>query len=168
MSQQATTVMIVEDDKIDAEAIKRAFEKSDFQYPLQVARNGLEALQHLRGTGGVEKLPQPTIVILDLNMPQMNGFEFLDFIRSDKELDNTIVFVLTTSDCKKDKVAAYRRNIAGYLVKSKIDQDYEALVNMIKFYCDHVELPQKTKSVYLPDPKTRESYFVLRNDQAST
>src|SRR5205823_6595315 len=86
--------------------------------PLFIANDGFEALDLLRGTNGKEKIsPLPRIILLDINMPKMNGLEFLKEMRNDPDIKGISVFVLTTSNDDKDKVEAYNYNIAGYIIK---------------------------------------------------
>lgn len=142
-SQSAKTlhILLVEDDEIDAEAVKRALAKKRIANPITVASNGLIALDRLRGTNGAEKLPRPFMILLDLNMPQMNGIEFLQELREDAELHDSIVFVLTTSNADQDKVAAYEKHIAGYIVKSQAGEDFMKVMNLVEFYYRYVEFP---------------------------
>ena len=74
----AVRVLLIEDDSIDAEAVERAFRKQRIANPITVARDGVEALSILRGTDGRERLVRPYLILLDLNMPRMNGIEFLE------------------------------------------------------------------------------------------
>ncbi|MEM8865338.1 MAG: response regulator [Planctomycetota bacterium] len=141
MSENTVTILLVEDDKIDAEAIRRAFIKARIANPLEVVFDGVEALKRLRGTDGVEKMQQPYLILLDLNMPRMNGIEFLEEIREDDDLRSSIVFVLTTSDDDRDKLAAYDKQVAGYMVKSKAGEDFVKLISMLDHYWRVVEMP---------------------------
>lgn len=135
------TILIVDDDEIDVTGIKRAFKKQGILNPVETVTNGVEALEALRG-----KLSgKPLIVLLDLNMPQMNGFEFLQEIRADKELRTTIVFVLTTSKSDEDKLSAYMKNIAGYLVKSELDSSFQKLIDLLTSYWRVIEFPEIKK-----------------------
>lgn len=134
-------ILLVEDDEIDAEAVQRAFRKQRIANPIRVVHNGREALDRLRGIDGSEPFARPYLIILDLNMPQMNGIEFLHELREDRQLHDSIVFVLTTSDADRDKVQAYEKHIAGYLVKSKVGEDFVNLVNMIDHFWRYVEFP---------------------------
>lgn len=109
--------LLVEDDEVDVITIKRAFKKANIINSLHVAGNGLEALDLLRGENGQKNLKQPLIVLLDLNMPKMNGLEFLTEIRKDDELKSLPVVVLTSSANDEDIVKAYGNNVAGYLLK---------------------------------------------------
>tara|TARA_R110000744_G_scaffold37249_2_gene85465 strand:+ start:14023 stop:14466 length:444 start_codon:yes stop_codon:yes gene_type:complete len=131
------TILIVDDDDLDVIGIKRAFKKLLITNPVERARNGAEALDMLRG-----KLSgQPILVLLDLNMPIMGGFEFLNAIRDDAELSRTLIFVLSTSKSDEDKLAAYKKNIAGYVVKSELDISYQKLMNLLTSYWQIVEFP---------------------------
>lgn len=135
------TILLVEDDQIDAEAIKRAFAKARIVNPLIVFSDGLAALDCLLGKSEVAPPPRPYLILLDLNMPRMNGIEFLEALRADADLHDNIVFVLTTSDDDRDKVAAYDQHVAGYMVKSKAGEDFMKLIGMLDHYWRVVEMP---------------------------
>ncbi len=119
MSQQMLNILLVEDDELDVMNVRRAFKKNNILNPLYVAGNGLEALGMLRGGGGdpPEYPRERRIILLDLNMPKMNGIEFLQELRADPGLRPIPVIVLTTSGEERDKVDAYRLNVAGYILK---------------------------------------------------
>jgi CheY-like chemotaxis protein len=133
-------VLLVDDDEVDVELIRRAFEKTDIQVPLFWAVDGQDGIEFLKQQHSDLNRP-PFIVLLDLNMPLMNGIEFLDELRKDSGLSDTIVFALTTSDNDRDIVAAYDRNVAGYLVKSKVGDDFSGILEMIAVYGKYVEFP---------------------------
>lgn len=95
-------MLLVEDDEVDIMNVQREFKKNSIENPLFIARNGLEALELLR----TEKVPFPHIIILDINMPKMNGIEFLKELRADDELKRASVFVMTTSNEDSDKINA--------------------------------------------------------------
>lgn len=141
MNSNMVNILLVEDDEVDVEAIKRAFRISKIGNPLVIVKDGLEALQALRGEGEFEPLPRPNMVLLDLNMPRMNGVEFLTELRKDPDIKDTIVIVLTTSDDDEDKINAYDKNVAGYLVKSRIGKDFTHLVDLLNIYWCVVEFP---------------------------
>lgn len=141
MNGRDVTFLLVEDDEVDVMGIQRAFEKLKIANPLVVAHNGLEALVVLRGEDGVEKLNKPYIILLDLNMPKMNGIEFLDEIRKDPDLKSSVVFVLTTSSHDVDRVSAYERNVAGYMVKAKPLESFMEAMSMLDHYWRVVQLP---------------------------
>lgn len=113
MIHKLVNILLVEDDEVDVMNLKRAFKKNNIQNELFVAGNGLEALDMLRSA----TIPSPKIIILDLNMPKMNGIEFLKVIREDENLKNISVFVMTTSNEDSDKINAYNLNVAGYILK---------------------------------------------------
>lgn len=112
-------ILLVEDDELDVMNLRRAFKKNNILNPLYVAGNGVEALEMLRGQDGqAPEYPRDRrIILLDLNMPKMNGIEFLRELRDDPALRPIPVIVLTTSDEEGDKVDAYQLNVAGYLLK---------------------------------------------------
>jgi CheY-like chemotaxis protein len=134
-------VVLIDDDEVDVEAVVRSFRLHGLPNPITVFRNGAEAIQAMRGRFGSELTAAPFLVLLDLNMPMMNGIEFLDAIRSDPNLRRTIVFALTTSDTDEDRSAAYERHVAGYLVKSQLGVSYQALTQMLDNYWRIVEFP---------------------------
>ena len=101
-------------DEIAVANVRRAFEKGKIDNPLFRASDGLEALEMLRG----DTVPcERRLVLLDINMPRMDGIEFLRELRADPDLRKTAVVVLTTSDAERDRIEAYGFNVAGYLVK---------------------------------------------------
>ena len=96
MNDPRVTVLLVDDDKVDAMAVKRSFRALGIDNPVVEAHNGIEALQRLRGENGHEPVPSPYLILLDLNMPQMGGLEFLAELRADARLRQALVFVMTT------------------------------------------------------------------------
>lgn len=134
------TLFVVDDDEVDRETILRSVADSGLNNPVRIARDGEEALAILRGEG-VEPLEGPYLILLDLNMPRMNGIELLEVIRRDPDLHRAIVFVLTTSNAEEDRLAAYDRNIAGYLLKARAGLEFERVVNLIDQYERNVEFP---------------------------
>lgn len=133
-------LVLVEDDPLDVTAIKRAFRKAKIANEVIVAQDGLAALEMLRGTTG-EAITRPYLILLDLNMPRMNGIEFLGELREDPALRDSIVFVLTTSDDDRDIMKAYDNLIAGYMVKSKAGEDFVRMINMLDNYWKIIEFP---------------------------
>lgn len=118
MTNKTVHFLVVEDDEVDVKALKRAFKELHLANPVRFARDGIEALEILRGENGQEKLEKPYLVLLDLNMPRMNGIEFLDEVREDPEHHCALVFVLTTSSAEEDRIKSYDKNVAGYMLKS--------------------------------------------------
>ena len=143
MGDSTVKIVLAEDDDLDAEAVERAFKKQKIANPIHRVKDGIEALTLLRGTEDKPPLQRPFLVLLDLNMPRMDGIEFLDELRKDPELNDTIVFVLTTSNAESDKISAYKRHIAGYLLKSKAGEEFINLTQMVDCYWRYVEFPPK-------------------------
>jgi CheY-like chemotaxis protein len=138
MGGKVLNILLVDDDEIDVMNVKRAFQKGNISNPLFVAENGLEALRLLR-SGGVPE--QNRLVLLDLNMPRMNGIEFLRELRADPALATTSVVVLTTSNEEQDKVAAYNMNVAGYLIKPVTFSNFVEVMITLNKYWTLVEMP---------------------------
>ena len=135
---KTVSILLVEDDDIDAIGIQRSLKSLNLLNPIHRTRDGLEALEALRN----DTVERPFIVLLDLNMPRMNGLEFLSAVRSDARLSDIVVFVLTTSQLDEEISAAYQKNIAGYIVKSPSKQDYKQLIRFLENYWNLVELPK--------------------------
>jgi CheY-like chemotaxis protein len=112
-------ILLVEDDEVDVMTVQRAFKKGNITNPLYIAGNGLEALTMLRGELGQPSLipSDRRIILLDLNMPKMNGLEFLQELRADPSIRQIPVVVLTTSNEEQDRIQAYNLNVAGYILK---------------------------------------------------
>lgn len=135
--EDSLTILLVEDDEVDVMNVERALRKNDIGYPLYVAPNGLEALEMLRD-GRVPN--HRRLILLDLNMPRMNGIEFLRELRADPALRPTVVVVLTTSDEERDKVEAYNLNVAGYILKPVTFNKFVDLVARLHNYWSLNEL----------------------------
>ena len=138
MTSALLNILLVEDDVVDVMNVKRAFDKNHITNPLYVAENGVAALRMLRA-GEVPK--DRRIVLLDLNMPRMNGIEFLQALRADPELKSTSVVVLTTSNNERDKIEAYDLNVAGYLLKPVTFSEFAELMAALNKYWSLVEMP---------------------------
>jgi len=134
-------ILLVEDDDGDAKAVQRAFVRAHIANPFCRALDGLEALDILRGGNGKQKLSPPRLLLVDLNMPRMNGIELVTALRADPELRQLVVFILTTSQRDEDMAAAYGLIVAGYIVKEKAGEDFLRLCGLIDSYWRIVELP---------------------------
>lgn len=136
----ALEIILVEDDDADAKAVHRALERSQVARPAARLIDGVEALAYLRGESGT---PPPCYVLLvDLNMPRMNGLELLAEIRRDARLHPAVAFLLTTSSDFGDIAAAYAQNVAGYIVKENAGTGFADLVGTLDHYRRLVELPR--------------------------
>lgn len=142
MKNNHVSILLVEDDDVAAEAVTRSLAKNGVAWPVVVAEDGLAALDILRGRDPVRRLSYPYIILLDLNMPRMNGFEFLRELRDDKALSSAVVFVPTTSDAPSDRDRAYRENIAGYMVKAAVGPQFSRLAKFLEEYRTTVLLPE--------------------------
>ena len=139
---QHVRILLVEDDDVDVEVVKRGFRKQRIANPVVVASDGVEALEILRGTDGRAPLPRPYIILLDLNMPRMSGIEFLQAVRGDPDLQDSVVFVLTTSQNETDRIRAYKQHVAGYMVKSQAGSSFKQAIEMLSQYWTVVILPE--------------------------
>jgi CheY-like chemotaxis protein len=111
-------ILLVDDDELDVISVQRSLKKLDEDYELYTAYNGIEALDILNGKDSSAELNQlPDVILLDLNMPKMNGIEFLKALRADERLKNIKVFVMTTSGEEADRRATEQLGISGYLIK---------------------------------------------------
>lgn len=119
-------VLLVEDDCVDAEAVRRAFTRYGIRNPLQRARDGLEGLDILR-----DSARRPCLIIVDLRMPRMDGLEFLAELRSDPDLGAIPVAVCTTSDDPRDREASMRHDPVAFIVKSELEAHLPPLADLI-------------------------------------
>ena len=135
---RSLNILLVEDDDVDVMNVRRAFRQVHILNPLFVASDGVDALSMLR-SGAVPS--ERRLVLLDLNMPRMNGIELLRELRSDPSLHATPVVVLTTSDDERDRIEAYNLHVAGYLVKPVTFASFCELMVTLNTYWMLVELP---------------------------
>jgi CheY-like chemotaxis protein len=141
MNSPRLSVLLVEDDDVDAEAVLRSLRRSQVPVDVVWVEDGQEALEVLRGELSYQSSATPCIVLLDLNMPRMDGFEFLRALRTDSALHDLVVFVLSTSEAETDRTRAYHENIAGYLVKSSVGTQFSRLARLLLTYQTAVTLP---------------------------
>ena len=134
-------LLLVEDDDVAAEAVIRGLQKHAMHCPVIPAEDGAVALHILRGKDSARQIAKPFLVLLDLNMPRMNGFEFLRELRADNDLRGTVVFVLTTPGAETDRARAYNESIAGYMVKSAIGPQFSGLARFLTEYRWAIQLP---------------------------
>jgi len=123
--QTTKSILLVEDDRVDAMTVKRAFRDLNVTIQLAHSKNGEEALEYLRNPDN----EIPCVILLDLNMPKMNGIEFLKIAKADEKLKKIPIIVLTTSRDEQDKTESFQGNISGYIVKPV---DYEKFVDTMK------------------------------------
>ncbi len=131
----------VEDDDLCLMGLKRAFKTAKIANPISFAHDGVEALDLLRGTHGRARLPRPFLILLDLNMPRMDGIELLKELRHDQDLKKSIVFIMTTSSADEDKVKAYNLGVAGYILKTNPANAFLEATLLLDTYWRVVEFP---------------------------
>jgi len=131
------SILLVEDDYVDAMTVKRALKDINVTNQLNVVSNGEEALEYLNDKRNV----RPCIILLDLNMPKMNGIEFLKVLKQDDSLKMIPVVVLTTSRNEQDRLESYKLSVAGYLIKPMDYLQFVETIRTIDMYWTLSELP---------------------------
>ncbi|HKG23254.1 MAG TPA: response regulator [Blastocatellia bacterium] len=135
--KNSAPILLVEDDLVDAMTVKRALKELNVCNPLHVAGNGEEALEFLRD----DNAPRPGIILLDLNMPRMNGLEFLKIAKQDDRLKQIPVIVLTTSREERDRLESFNLSVAGYMIKPVDYMQFVEVMRAINLYWTQSELP---------------------------
>lgn len=130
-------ILLVEDDRVDAMIVERALKEIDVTNRLDVVGDGEQALSFLRDPAN----ETPCIILLDLNMPRMNGIEFLSVIKQDQALKRTPVVVLTSSREEQDRIDSFNLGVAGYMLKQVDYQQFVETVRTIDLYWTLSELP---------------------------
>jgi CheY-like chemotaxis protein len=115
--QRVIKILLIEDDMLDQMEVKRTLQRKGILHQLKITRNGEEALQVLNENSNDMFLGKPDIILLDLNMPKMNGFEFLGTVKSTEAWKDIKIFILSTSDDREDKLAAQNLGISGFITK---------------------------------------------------
>jgi CheY-like chemotaxis protein len=131
-------ILLVEDDDVDALTTKRALNEIKVTNHLVHKFNGEEGIEYLKNGNGSEK---PCVILLDLNMPRMNGFEFLRVIKTDETLRKIPVIVLTTSDTDQNIVESYELGVAGYITKPVDYKQFVEAMRTIDMYWTLSRLP---------------------------
>ena len=130
-------ILLVEDDQIDAMTVKRALKELHVTNRLDIVQNGEEALEFLIDKGK----SMPCIILLDLNMPKMNGIEFMKAARREELLSKIPVIVLTTSKEEQDKTESFKLGVSGYMLKPVDYQQFVEVIKAINLYWTISELP---------------------------
>ena len=144
MKSQAINILLVEDDEVDVMNVKRAFSKNNIISPLHTASNGLDALNMLRQQkdGKPPTIASNNLVILlDMNMPKMGGIAFLQELRKDTNLQHIPVFVLSSTNQELEIVKAYQFNIAGYIIKPTMFNNFVETMSILNKFWTVCELP---------------------------
>ncbi len=130
-------ILLVEDDNVDVMTVKRALKDLNIKNQLVSTANGEEALEYLKNNDK----NKPGIILLDLNMPKMNGIEFLTIVKADETLKKIPVIVLTTSSHQQDIAESFKFSVAGYIVKSVDYAEFTKAINTINLYWTLSKLP---------------------------
>lgn len=127
-------ILYVEDDEVDILNVEREFQKVNSQINIAVARDGVDALNQLYGRNGQVKLdPAPKVILLDINLPKLNGIDFLRALRADSDFNNIHVYILTASYNTKDKLAISDLRVTGCIIKPL---QYEDALNVFWTLCN--------------------------------
>lgn len=136
-------ILLVEDEPADAHLVRLAFEEGHVLVELHHVSDGIEAFAFLRHQGAYANTPMPDLILLDLNMPRMDGRTFLQKVKSDAQLQRLPVVVLTTSDAERDMLDSYHHFAAGFIVKPV---DVDAFINTVRglgdYWINIVRLPE--------------------------
>src|ERR1700675_4505167 len=139
-----TEVLLFEDSPGDVRLTQEAFRDANKSIHLHVASDGVEAMAFLRREGAHVHAPRPDIILLDLNLPKMDGREVLAHIKEDDSLKMIPTVILTTSDAEADIVKSYQLQANCYLTKPVQLDAFESLVGSINdFWLNKVKLPQQ-------------------------
>lgn len=143
MSDKGQTILLVEDNEDDVFAFQRALKKAEITNTLEVAENGQQALEYLKGEQMYRdraKFPLPFIIFLDLKLPYVDGFEILEWLRTQRALSAVPVCVLTSSAEIKDKDRAYSLGARTYMVKPPSARDLLDVMNSLQsFWMRHAK-----------------------------
>lgn len=140
-------VLVIDDEPGDVELVRRALQNGRFACNVSVATNGIEGISILKGQsqdGAPPTLSVPDLIFLDLNMPCMNGREFLEAVKHDPTLDHIPVVVLTTSNTDHDIAQAYTLGAAGYITKPvEVDQLFKTIHSIEEYWFSVVRIPKR-------------------------
>ena len=152
MSSNAFPILLVDDDQVDAMAVKRAFRSVKLANELHVVESGEEALEFLRREGrfNEDNAPRPGLILLDINMPGMGGLEALRAIKAELRFRTIPVILLTTSKSQPDRLKAYQTCAQGYIVKPVEYEGFLECIRTIDLYWSLCEAPPPPDD---PSPK---------------
>ncbi len=128
------SILLVEDSSMEVMKVRRAMDSLNLSPEITEARNGNEALMALQDPNNL-----PSLILLDLNMPKMNGIEFLTTLKENKSSINVPIIILTSSNCENDITTCYRLGVSGYITKPTKYTDYLKKMKELFTYCDSRE-----------------------------
>lgn len=142
-------ILMVEDNEGDVELMKIAFSKSEHcQYDITIAHDGQEGVDYLKSIGDPSSDNWPDMILLDINMPRMNGIEFLNVIKENDALKSIPIIMLTSSESPSDVMEAYNKHVNSYLIKgNSMDQFIKIAASVEEFWFNHAKLPKQAGSV---------------------
>lgn len=132
-------LLVIDDEETDRRRIKRSFSKRGIQVKILEAESAEKGLEILSENALNEK--NHILTLLDINMPEMNGHQFLSELRADPKLSNSIVFVLTSSQLESDREKAYKKNVAGFIHKENLAKDFLNKISLLEKYIITVQFP---------------------------
>lgn len=141
-------VLLVEDNEADVELTRETFEHSKLNVELSVAQDGVEALDYLTGRKSVHRAPRPDLILLDLNLPRIDGRQVLSAIKDNSKLKSIPVVVLTSSDAEADVAASYQLGANCFITKPGDFRKYQAVVRALEgFWFDIATLPKASSKL---------------------
>jgi chemotaxis family two-component system response regulator Rcp1 len=142
LPMQPVRILLVEDNAGDVRLTREALTEAKVANTLTVARDGVDALAMLRREGAYAGEPRPDLILLDLNLPRMNGCEVLTVLKADPDLRRIPVVMLTTSDAERDVLAAYNLGVNAYVVKPvDLERFFRVIESLDGFWLSVVKLP---------------------------
>lgn len=141
MTTKEWKILLVDDSEDDVFITLEAFHEANIANPVQVARDGQEALDFLKGSPQYKNAANPLLILLDINMPRKNGFEVLQAIKSDRELRHIPVIMLTTSTREEDVVRSYSGGACSYMSKPSSFDELTCMAKHLSKYWSHVRVP---------------------------
>ena len=145
MAKKPFIILMAEDNKHDVVAAKRAWQINNIINPLYIVKDGEECLDYLHQRGNYSEVgvaPRPGLLLLDINMPRMNGLAVLKHIREDRKLRHLPVVILTTSKLEEDQVRSYDLGVNAYLKKPVGFENFSDAVRAINLFWELVEVPE--------------------------
>jgi len=141
-NHQQLNILLIEDEKADAYLTQKALEKTGVSFNMQHVFDGAEALDFLRSADSDEQTRHPDLILLDLNMPRMDGRQFLVQIKQETRLRGIPVVILSTSDAERDIHQCYDLYASGYMVKpGSMDKFAHLMEGLYQYWCRSVRLP---------------------------
>lgn len=135
-------ILLVEDSHSDAQLIAKVFERANLTIHLEIVEDGVEALAFLNREGRYSQMPRPNLILLDLHLPKKDGIGVLTAIKTDSNLRDIPVIILTTSDAQEDIINCYKMDANCYLTKPRDLKEFQATIKTIEtFWLKCVQLP---------------------------